>query len=345
MSDKLGPRASEPVSEPMRGVPMPGLFSEPLGGPSVHHAFSGAALERVRFNEPRYYPPPPRRIWLPVALFVTTILSTFWAGATGSTPDGPLEIYKLVTDPVEVLFAAMYGFRDGLIYMTAVMSILLAHEMGHFVQAVRYRVPVSLPYFIPMALTPLGTMGAVIAMRGSQANRRELFDIGISGPIAGLVLAVPIACLGIAWATPEGSPMYLGDPLVFRWLIHWFHPELASDQSLAWNPLYMAGWVGMLITGLNMMPISQLDGGHVSYALLGRWAHWLARALVLCGVIFILAADQYGWIVMLALVTYLGTDHPRTADDRAPLGWWRIALGWISLAIPVLCFVPVPIRT
>jgi membrane-associated protease RseP (regulator of RpoE activity) len=216
--------------------------------------------------------------------------------------------------------------------------------MGHFLQAVRYRVPATLPFFIPMPFTPLGTMGAVIAMRGSQADRRQIFDIGISGPIAGLVIALPVAWAGIATATPGGDPMYFNDPLILRLMVDYLHPELAPGQALGWNPLYMAGWVGMLITGLNMMPISQLDGGHVTYALMGRGAHWLARALVLAAVAFILAYDEYGWALMLALVVFLGTDHPRTANDRAPLGWWRYALGWASLAIPILCFVPVPVN-
>ncbi|HEX3869793.1 MAG TPA: site-2 protease family protein [Pirellulales bacterium] len=328
----------------------------------------------VASHEPVYYVTPiRRRVRLPVILFLVTAVSTYWAGATGRTLDGPVEIYKLVTSPGDVLFqwkaplpvsskaglpAAVLNFlqdekskdllvvalRDGLQYMAAVMAILLAHELGHFFQAVRYGIPASLPFFIPMPLTPLGTMGAVIAMRGSQANRLELFDIGISGPLAGLVVAIPVAWFGIATATTTGNPTYLHDPLIMRLMVDYLHPELRPGEVLAWNPLYMAGWVGMLITGLNMMPISQLDGGHISYALWGKRAHLLARGVVLAAVVFILAQDQYTWAIMLALVVYLGTDHPRTADDYVPLGIWRRVLGWASFVIPVLCFIPVPMR-
>jgi Zn-dependent protease len=290
-----------------------------------------------------YYPQPRRRVCLPLFLFVATMASTFWAGVSGADPENmPLLTYW--DDPLKLWEIACDGWHNGLTYMGAVMAILLAHEMGHFLQAVRYRIPASLPYFIPMPLTPLGTMGAVIGMHGSRADRREIFDIGISGPLAGLVVAIPIALYGLARGQLSETPMYLGDPLLFRLWIDWLHPALPAGTGIAWNPLYMAGWVGMLVTGLNMMPISQLDGGHVAYALFGRRAHLIARGLVLAAVIFILARDQYSWAVMLALVTYMGTDHPRTADDHVPLGWGRWALGLASLLIPVFCFVPIPIR-
>ncbi len=183
-----------------------------------------------------YVSPLKRRVVVPVCLFVATAISTFWAGSTGSTPDGPIELYKLFTDPLEVLFAALYGWRDGLTYMAAVMAILLAHELGHFFQALRYGVPASLPFFIPMPLTPLGTMGAVIAMRGSQADRRELFDIGLSGPLAGLLIAIPVAWMGIAIGRPGGEPMYLGDPLVMRLMIEYLHPELRPAKRWRGTP-------------------------------------------------------------------------------------------------------------
>ena len=237
--------------------------------------------------------------------------------------------------------------------MSAVMSILMAHEMGHFLQAVRYKVPASLPFFIPMPLPPIGTMGAVIAMPSSRADRRQLFDIGISGPLAGLVLAIPIAWFGIQTARvetipvdqPAGSGLVLQDPLLFKAFTSLLHPELKPGQDLILNPLLLAGWVGMLITGLNMLPISQLDGGHVAYALFGRFtAHLLAWAMVAAAIIFIVATGQYGWVLMLALVVYIGPAHPPTSNDRVPLGWGRRLLGLASLLIPVLCFVPTPIR-
>jgi Zn-dependent protease len=285
-----------------------------------------------------------RRFLGPVVLFVLTCLSTFWTGASG------FDLLATITDPLEVLALALQNARQGLAYMFAVMGILLAHEMGHFLQAVRYRVPASLPFFIPMPLTPLGTMGAVIALGGSQANRKELFDIGLTGPWAGLLLAFPLAWIGINTADVlpnggDGLGGYFGDPLVFKLLAAWLRPEVSSGSQLVGhaNPLVMASWVGMLVTGLNMLPIGQLDGGHVAYALLGRRSHWLARAMVAAALAFIIIERQYGWSLMLTLVIFLGTSHPPTADDRMALGPWRSALGWVSLAIPIFCLTPFPV--
>ncbi len=258
-----------------------------------------------------------RRIILPVMLFLLTCMTTFLHGGT--------------------------------VYMVAVMGILLAHEMGHFLQALRYHVPASLPYFIPMPFSPLGTMGAVIGMQGSRADRRQLFDIGISGPLAGLVLAIPITMAGIVMAQPvrdvTASGMWFGDPLLVKALIPLLRPELPPGTELYMNALLMAGWVGLLVTGLNMLPVSQLDGGHVAYALLGNRAHALARLLILAAMVFIVIYEQYGWLLMLVLVMMIGTDHPPTADDRAEIGPWRRLLGFASLAIPIFCLAPIPFST
>ena len=218
-------------------------------------------------------------------------------------------------------------WHDGLVYMAAVMGILLAHEMGHFVQAVRYGVPASLPFFIPMPFTPLGTMGAVIGMQGSEADRKELFDIGLSGPLAGLLVALPITWIGIQQAEPfplnVPAGIHYQDPLLFKVLMQKLHPELLPGQELTMNPLLMAGWVGMLITGLNMLPISQLDGGHVSYALFGKGSFWIARGVVVAALAFMRITGVYGWMVMLLLVMLIGIQHPPTANDRVELGWGR----------------------
>jgi membrane-associated protease RseP (regulator of RpoE activity) len=276
---------------------------------------------------------PPRRRLLPIALFLLTCASTCFTGGVWSEPVGRFgwELHG--------------SWRDGLTYMAAVMSILVAHEMGHFLQALRHGVPASWPYFIPMPLTPIGTMGAVIGM-GSRADRRQLFDIGISGPLAGLVVAVPLAYYGVLTAEPYVGPqaeVVAADPLLFQLLIRWLRPELGGEALFAWNPFYMAAWVGMLITGLNMMPISQLDGGHISYALFGKRAHTIARVIVSTAFAFAVTFEHYNWLVMLGLVIFLGVDHPPTSDDTVELGFWRKLIGGASLVIPVLCLAPVPI--
>ncbi|MBL9094410.1 MAG: site-2 protease family protein [Planctomycetaceae bacterium] len=276
-----------------------------------------------------------RRIALPLTLFVLTGLSTLYTGAVHSeiAADGQL--------------VPVVDWGTGLTYMLCVMSILLAHEMGHFLQALYHRIPASLPYFIPMPLMPLGTMGAVIGMQGSQADRKQLFDIGITGPIAGLVVALPIAWHGIAVAQPYAGdvpPMLvMHDPYIFTLMARHLHPQWPADQVVAANPYYLAGWLGVLITGLNMLPVSQLDGGHTAYALFGRRAHLLARGIVLSALGAILWAGQTQWVVMLCVLFIIGVDHPPTRNDLAPLGFTRRIIGLIALLIPLFCLAAVPI--
>ncbi|HJS09506.1 MAG TPA: site-2 protease family protein, partial [Pirellulales bacterium] len=136
----------------------------------------------------------------------------------------------------------------------------------------------------------------------------------------------------------------VGGPLMIDLLISWLRPDAPAGAVInpAGNPFYMAGWVGMLVTGLNMMPISQLDGGHVIYSLFRRRAHYLARTFLLTAMAYMIASENYTWSLMVVIVTFLGVDHPPTADDRVPLGKFRYLLGLASLAIPVLCFIPNP---
>ncbi len=286
---------------------------------------------------------PRRRVGLPLFLFVVTCISTFWAGATGWQPmliDSPLDFRRIV----------LRNWDQGLIYMGCVLAILLTHEMGHFLATLLYRIPASFPMFIPFPITPIGTMGAVIGMDGQRADRKEIFDIGLAGPIAGLVAAIPILWIGIMQldfdAAAYGSERY-DCPLLMRWMVAWMRPEhagLTDVRTSQLNAYFMAAWVGMLITGLNMLPVSQLDGGHVVYALFGRRAHWIARGFVLFAILFVVFGESMIWAPMIILVILLGTDHPRTADDRVRLGPVRIALGCASLLIPLLCFPPYGIR-
>jgi membrane-associated protease RseP (regulator of RpoE activity) len=183
------------------------------------------------------------------------------------------------------------------------------------------------------------------------ANRKQIFDIGLAGPLAGLVVALPIMWIGVLRMdlTPGPDEMSLQVPLAMRLAIEHIHPgkyNASAGFALTHaNPFFMAGWVGLLVTGLNMLPVSQLDGGHVTYALLGRKAHWLARGFMAVALSYL--AFMYfrynifpGWVLMIALVLFIGTDHPPTRDDTVKLGWFRTALGYASLLIPVFCFIP-----
>ncbi len=282
-----------------------------------------------------------RRLTLPLLLFIATCLSTFWVGAANWRP-------QLINSPDMMQHLISTNWRQGLTYMGAVLAILLTHEMGHFLQTVRYHIPASYPLCIPVPFSLIGTMGAVISMDGMRANRKQIFDIGIAGPLAGLVVAAPILYIGVKQLDLHNPPtphdIQLYNPVIVRWMIEWMHPQWA-DRA-AWvsvsqlNPYFMAGWVGMLITGLNMLPVSQLDGGHTIYALFGRDAYKIARAFIIIAIAYVvLNLDQAAiWTPMLILVILLGIHHPPTADDSVELDDFRWILGVASMAIPVLCF-------
>lgn len=288
-----------------------------------------------------------RRTRLPLVLFLCTCASTFFVGACAWVPTVYAEMAYRTGTLMPIRRVMVAHWDDGLIYMGCVLAILLTHEMGHFLTTVRYRVPASLPYFLPLPVSPIGTLGAVIGMDGFRANRREIFDIGVAGPLAGLAVAAPILWWGIRkldFTQPEFGVYQLDTPLAVRLLLDYLSPKgYVPGQRILHghlNPYFMAGWVGLLVTGLNMMPVSQLDGGHVIYTLLGKRAHWVARGFILLAVGYILLAEAHAFWLMVVLIMLVGTDHPPTRDDSVPLGWFRVLVGVCSLAIPVLCFAP-----
>jgi Zn-dependent protease len=304
-----------------------------------------------------------RRVQLPIVLFLLTCLSIWFAGATQWMPlhylaeslglqleDASGHFAPSMTPDFMELRQVLYAhWFEGLVYMFCVQLFLFSHEMGHFLFAVYYRVRCTLPFFVPMPIMPTGTMGAVIAMEGHKANRRQIFDIGIAGPIAGLCIATPVLYYGARNlnldATPGGG-FALDLPLAARWLVNALQPGKLGESNLVWvsqaNPWFIAGWFGLLMTALNMMPVSQLDGGHVTYTLWGKGAHWVARAFM----VFVFAYMAFDFrnhstgALMAILVLIIGPDHPRTSDDKVPLGWFRILLGHASLIIPIICFTP-----
>jgi membrane-associated protease RseP (regulator of RpoE activity) len=285
------------------------------------------------WREVRPVRPRQRRVRLPLLLFVATCLSTLLAGVEMSTPAG-------------------LGWFDpllaGLWYAVPVMTILVCHEMGHFIQAYRHGVYASLPYFLPMPGSYFGTLGAVIAMEPRMGHRKALFDIGITGPLAGLVPTFIFLIVGLhcsKFGEPFKANVVLGTPLLFDYLADWFLPPAVPGKALHLDPMAFAGWVGLLITSLNLIPIGQLDGGHVLYALLRQKANKVASFLLLLAV-FLVAwnfKELYVWMVMLILLMIMGPIHPPTANDNEPLGLFRIVLGWLTLAFIVVGFTPTPI--
>lgn len=345
---------------PRNALPIP-ADSPPMPEAGAASELPSALKPPAEVDSP---PPQRRRVALPVILLLATCLSTFWVGAVDWKPivhlDALFHGFNVFAESLhhgspmaglwQALTVAQMNWHQGLVYMLAVLGILLTHEMGHFLMAVRHRIPASLPYFIPVPIIPFGTMGAVVSMEGSQANRREMFDLGVAGPLAGLAVAVPVTWVGI-WLLPtipaQGDSFCFHNPLLLEYLIAWLRPEYPTPSFLylnQFNPFLMAGWMGLLVTGLNMLPISQLDGGHVAYAVLGeRGAHILARGLLIVAILFILATEKYIWVIMLVLVILLGADHPPTADDRCRIGRVRMVIGWLALLVPILCFPPLGI--
>ena len=294
------------------------------------------------------------RTRLALTLFLLTCLSTFLTGFIGIYPVIPT-IFKLDERARERMFTSEFSARtmNGLMYSGCLMAILSAHELGHYLQSRRYRVPASLPYFIPFPVSPFGTMGAVIVQQAGVADRKSMFDIAITGPLAGLVVALPVAYCGIlksrVAALGGPGPVY-GNPLVLKWMYEAVHGPIPVGSDVELNPMLFAGWVGIFITALNLIPIGQLDGGHILYCLVGRKAHYVARALfvfaasaVVVNVFFLDNQAYIVWWLMLFLIWVFGTRHPPTANDRVPLGRMRVALGWLALLFIFIGFTPTPI--
>ncbi len=289
---------------------------------------------------------PTRNRWRwPVILFFLTVASTIWVGICGWSPLSVIELCLANMSFMPLRQAILANWFSGLLYSFFLLAILMAHELGHYFVARWYRVPATPPIFLPFPINSIGTMGAVIAMRGHEANRKQIFDIGIAGPLAGLVLAFPVAVLG-AWqldlSLPKGGGLGFEIPLAMRWMITLMHPDYSGQ--VIWlsqlNPAFTAAWVALLVTGLNMMPVSQLDGGHVTYGLFVRHAHWISYTLLIFAIAYMVYQQVLIMILMVVLLLLMGPTHPPTSDDTVKLGWPRTALGLASLLIPVLCFPP-----
>lgn len=304
-------------------------------------------------EELRREPVPSRRMHrLAILLAIATVLSTFWAGVGAWVPDVVLRLALLQESWMPVRRVLLANWSDGLQFSIALMSILVAHELGHYVLTLVYRVPSTPPLFIPFpAFSPFGTLGAIIAMESGTADRRQIFDIGLAGPLAGLLVAVPIIIYGLLHPSPitfaPAEVMDMGQPLLIQGLAAWLVPDQASAYVLVSNkqssPLLMAGWVGLLVTGLNMMPLGQLDGGHVTFGIFGRNSYYVGVTAFIGAIAFMIFTQVFLFSLMLVLVLFMGLRHPPSSNDARAIGLPRTLIGLASLSLPVLCIPANPI--
>ena len=292
--------------------------------------------------EPRRDPP-----WRYVLLFLLTIYTTTAAGrghylsfylgfGGGFNPFTPWELMV-----------------RGLWYSVPILSILGCHELGHYFACRYYGVAASRPYFIPMPLVLTGTLGAFIRIRQPIPSKRELFDIGIAGPIAGFVIAVPVLFFGMYLShigeLPRGfhgEVFNFGEPILLKLAAFLTFGTTGDNMVISMHPMAFAGWFGLLATALNLFPIGQLDGGHISYAVLGRKSTIVTLVMVVC--LIGLAFWSTSWAVWAGLTTLMlivfGPHHPRTLDEDIPLDPTRKALAVFAVIMFILCFTPAPIE-
>ena len=304
-------------------------------------------------NEGHPIPLPPLartrdRVGLHVLLLLVTVVTTTLVGAlhhfTFTVGFGAEAVPALP-------FRNPWFYLQGLWYSGTVLAILGCHEMGHYLACRYYRVDASLPYFLPAPLPLTGTLGAFIKIRQRIPSKIALFDIGIAGPIAGFLVAVPALFWGLAMSTVETLPenfegMELGEPLLFRaaaWLV-W--GDVPDGMSINMHPMGFAAWFGLLATALNLFPIGQLDGGHVTYAVLGPRSVFVTL-LTICAALGLVLVSR-SWLVwsalMLLMLFVMGPHHPPTLDDEVRMDRGRLAIAVFGLLMLVVCFTPAPLE-
>ncbi len=276
--------------------------------------------------------PQPANPVVNIVLFILTVGSTLLAGSfleNGNPFDRLEDIIK------------------GLPFAFTLLAIIGFHEFGHYFMCRKHGVAATLPYFIP-APPPffiIGTLGAVIKIRAPITNNRALFDIGAAGPIAGLIVALPAIGIGlymseIRQVTP--GAWSLGDPIIMKLASRIILGEIPEGFDVYINSIAFAGWVGLIVTAFNLLPIGQLDGGHIAYSLLGKRQSWLGYAVFIS--LFPLALFWSGWFIFIIISLFMRIKHPSGATILEPLDTKRKILGLICLVMFIVCFIPVPFR-
>ena len=266
---------------------------------------------------------------LALTLVTTTVAGAIWSGAES--------------------IVSFEGLARGLPFSLSLLAILLCHELGHYLMCVRYGIDASWPYFLPAPpiLIPWGTFGAFIRVRSGFQDRRALFDMGAAGPWAGFVVSVVVLIVGLRLShvdptPPTGTMLFFGDSLLTGWLTRVIVG--AEPDQVFIHPVGIAGWFGLLVTSLNLLPAGQLDGGHVLYAAVGRRTP-IVSGLMAVALVWLAIRLWPGWLLwagVMVLMTRLG--HPSTADDHVPIGAGRLVAAVASLILLAITFVPEPIR-
>jgi membrane-associated protease RseP (regulator of RpoE activity) len=351
------PLSSPGVTDPTAGDPQsPQDFSTDPSGELRGGTLPEPATRPYAPPDASKYPP----VWVPVAtrrvrnrawvhalLFLATVLTTTFIGI-GHWLSWMAD-YRTIraVPPLGVIFT------KGFWYSATILIILGAHELGHYFACRYYRINASLPYFIPLPPPfPLtGTLGAFIRIRQPVATKRALFDIGIAGPLAGFFFTVPALFVGIALShvarvPPRFSGLELGEPLLFKLASWTIWGQIPDGYSLNLHPIAFAAWFGLLATALNLFPVGQLDGGHISYTVFGRRSTFVTMLMmaVAVGLAFNSMSLVLWTVLMVAMLFAFGPNHPPVMDEREPLNRTRQWLAALALVIFILSFTPAPIQ-
>jgi len=316
---------------------------------------------QVIYIAPKQPEPPKDKVSTNIILFVLTVFSVLLAGAQ---PDGPMP-----SDLMGQLLVLGKNIFTGWPFALSLLGILVAHEFGHYFMSLYHKTPATLPYFIPFPLSPLGTMGAAIIMRGVPKNKRILFDIGVAGPIAGLVVAIPVLFYGLSLSTlgtidPNPNGFIEGNSLIYffakyvtfgqllpaplepQGILYWIRyfftggPIPFGGMDVFIHPVAFAGWAGILVTALNLIPAGTLDGGHVIYGLFGDKSRKAFPYIV--GLLLILGFFWSGWWLWAAMLFWLGRVNAQPLDEITTLDPTRRLIAYSMIIVFLLVFTPVP---
>jgi membrane-associated protease RseP (regulator of RpoE activity) len=339
-------------------------LADSLASYNITPLFRNENKRHVIYLAPKPADPKQDKVSTNIILFLLTVLSVMLAGAQ---PEGAIP-----QDFMGQLLMLVGSIFTGIPFALSLLGILLAHELGHYFMSRHHKTPASLPYFIPFPLSPLGTMGAAILMRGTPKNKRVLFDIGVAGPISGLVVAIPVLLFGLSLSTlgtiepnPNGflegnSLLYLlakfvtfgqllpspAEPQgILYWLQYFFtgRPVPFGGLDVFIHPVAFAGWAGILVTALNLIPAGTLDGGHVIYALFGDKAKKAFPFII--GLLVLLGIFWSGWWLWAVMLFWLGRVNAEPLDQITTLDPTRRLVALAMIFIFVLVFMPVPFMT